>query len=38
VQNVFDEDIIVSKQSSPAFGIMFIDRRQVTAGLRYTFE
>ncbi len=36
--NVFDEDIIVSKQGHPGFGIMFIDQQKVTAGVRYTFE
>jgi outer-membrane receptor for ferric coprogen and ferric-rhodotorulic acid len=36
--NVFDEDIIVSKQGHPGFGIMFIDQQKVTAGLRYNFE
>ncbi|MDT8320002.1 MAG: TonB-dependent receptor plug domain-containing protein [Xanthomonadales bacterium] len=37
-QNVFDEDILVAKQGNPGFGIMYIDREQVTAGVRYRFN
>lgn len=36
--NVFDEDILVSKQGHPGFGIMFIDQQKVSGGLRYRFE
>lgn len=36
--NVFDEDIIVSKQGHPGFGIMFLDQQKLTVGLRYRFE
>ena len=37
-QNVFDEDILVAKQGNPGYGIMYIDRQQVTAGVRYRFH
>ncbi len=36
--NVFDEDILVSKQGHPGFGIMFIDQQRVTGGVRYSFK
>lgn len=36
--NVFDEDILVAKQGNPGFGIMYIDRQQATAGIRYSFD
>lgn len=37
-RNVFDEDILVAKQGNPGYGIMYIDREQVTAGIRYRFD
>lgn len=37
-QNVFDENILVAKQGNPGYGIMYIDRQQVTAGVRYRFH
>lgn len=35
--NVFDEDIMVAKQGSPGYGIMFLDQQRMTLGLRYQF-
>jgi iron complex outermembrane recepter protein len=37
-RNVFEEDIIMAKEGHPGFGVMFIDQRMITVGMRYTFE
>ncbi len=37
-RNVFEEDIIMAKEGHPGFGVMFIDQRMITFGMRYTFE
>jgi len=37
-RNVFGEDIIMAKEGHPGFGVMFIDQRMFTVGMRYTFE
>jgi iron complex outermembrane recepter protein len=36
--NIFEEDIIMPKESHPGFGIMFIDQSTMTLGVRYTTE
>lgn len=37
-QNIFDKDILVAKQGNPGYGVMFIDQRRMTLGVRYNFE
>ena len=38
ITNVFDEEILVQKESHPGFASMFIDRRLIKGGFTYSFD